>query len=91
MRTLSEAELVDEIDNRRPVEIGVTWRSGGGHVILIDGWRLGNQGLYFHVNDPLDWEAGVGPPIDSLVYHAALVDTYGIGDWVESWHHMARK
>lgn len=45
------AVVQGEIDNCRPVQIGVTQR-GGGHVAIIKGWFTAQMGEYLIVNDP---------------------------------------
>ena len=39
-----------EIDAKRPVGFYYTDRKGGGHAVVIDGYTVNNNKIYFHVN-----------------------------------------
>jgi Papain-like cysteine protease AvrRpt2 len=62
--------VVRELTLRRPVEVGLLWLGGGGHVVLIRGFTA--QGL-LAINDP--W-FGTG-----LCTYAHLFTAYGSGRW----------
>lgn len=62
--------LVREVRAQRPVEVGLLWAGGGGHVILVRGVTA--QGL-FAVNDP--WYG------QGVVTYMYLMTAYGQGRW----------
>jgi hypothetical protein len=66
--------IAQEINARRPVEVGYLWTGGGGHVALIRGYTA--QGL-LAVHDP--W-FGSG----TVTYPAVLL-AYGRGQWAFSF------
>ena len=69
--------LQDEINAKRPVEVGFTWNDGTGHQAIICGWDIDGTGPLLLVNDPR-WGSGA-------VYYANLVIAYGWGSWEHTW------
>jgi hypothetical protein len=88
---LDANDMVDELDEGRPVQVGLKWRGSGGHAIIVQGWRYSSQGIFFFVNDPLDWtdlpalENGRGQ-----IHYDELREAYGLGDWKWSWTKLAK-
>ena len=87
---ISEAALKRELDAERPVEVGFQWTNGGGHAVVVRGWREG-RGVqsYFYVIDPWNWAGdprevffaeGVGQ-----VSYKELRTAYGMGRWKWTW------
>lgn len=77
---LSPADVETELNDGRPVGVRIQWSDGGGHFILIDGYREFSSGaVQVHVSDPY-----YGP---SYVLHSDLVNDY-LGDGV--WTHTYR-
>lgn len=93
---VSEAALRRELDEGRPVEVGFSWDGGGGHAVVVYGWREGHGGTtYFYVNDPWNWAddprdeffaEGVGQ-----VSYEELRAAYGVGRWKWTWTGIRRK
>lgn len=87
---ISEAALKRELEASRPVEVGLRWNNGGGHAVVVRGWRAGRGGVaYFYVNDPWNWAGdpraeyfaeGVGQ-----VSYKELRTGYGMGRWAWTW------
>ena len=74
-RALSFDELRAEIDAGRPVCAAIAWRSGGGHAVLITGYRvLGSGSQHVHVEDPLN-------PASDLDFDEFSNAYYGEGTW----------
>jgi hypothetical protein len=77
-RPLTFDEVRQEIDADRPLCVRIEWPSGGGHAVVIRGYRvLASGALQVYVADPL--------------YPSSLVDFdeftfsyYGDGEWVET-------
>jgi hypothetical protein len=67
-----------EIRARRPVEIGVSWHGGGGHVILVVGIWWDPASVWVYVNDP-------GEAKTVSVTWARLRTAYGHGVWDATW------
>lgn len=62
---------------QRPVEVGLAWAGGGGHVAMVWGAGMGPQGPVLLVNDP---KYGQGS-----VYYVNLLRAYGLGSWQWTW------
>lgn len=59
--SLSQQTILDEIGADRPVEIGLTFHGGGGHVVIVAGFvDLGNGTVKYIVHDPASGEHLVG-------------------------------
>lgn len=70
---------------RRPIVAGIAWESGGGHLIVISGWRVVGVERFVKVNDPI-YKSG-----DILFEH--LESHYGPnnnGRWVHTWADLRR-
>jgi len=74
---VSFAMLQSEISGSRPVEVGLSWRTGGSHLVIVCGWRTTSVGQYVRVNDPSS-----GP--QSILY-TDLLAAYGVGQWTHTW------
>ena len=92
---ISEAALKRELDAGRPVEIGLSWSNGGGHAVVVRGWREGRGRTYFYVNDPWNW---AGDPRDEFfaegvgqVSYQELRTAYGMGRWKWTWTGISPK
>jgi len=75
---LTFEQVQREIDNNRPVCVGITWYSGGGHFVVVRGYRLlasGAQQLY--VADPEN-------PSNLVDFNEFTVAYYGEGTWTET-------
>jgi hypothetical protein len=85
-RALSFAEIQREIDNGRPIGVGIQWMSGGsggtpqttGHSVVVRGYRILSSGTcQVYVADPLNASGLVDFDEFTFAY-------YGEGKWVES-------
>jgi hypothetical protein len=77
---ISFNNIMDEINEGRPVAVSIIWetsdgRPHGGHLIIVKGWRILNNGQYIKVNDPLYGPGDIsysklrtyyGPPDDDV-------------------------
>jgi hypothetical protein len=76
--TLTFEQVRREIDHGRPVCADITWGSGGGHSVVIRGYRLLSTGAcQLEVADPLNPSAVV----DFVEFSKAY---YGDGEWTET-------
>jgi hypothetical protein len=81
-------ELMTELKNNHPVQLGLKWNGTGGHAIIVQGWKDSSQGLFFFVNDPWNWAAADVPEIvngKGRVHYDELRDAYGMGKWTWTW------
>lgn len=79
-------ELRAELDEGRPVELGLRWKGGGGHAIIVQGWKATSKGLFFLVNDPWDWtNLGLIVNGKGRVHYDELRRAYGMGKWKWTW------
>ena len=77
-RPLTFDEIRREIDRGRPVGVGITWDSGGGHFVVVRGYRLLRSGeRQVYVADPLNASGLVDIDEFTLAY-------YGDGAWTET-------
>ncbi len=77
-----------EISGGRPVEVGIAWKGGGGHVILITGWATTSDGRQvLRINDPLP----VGRGSQGGVTYQNMLTVNGYGSWQWSWVGIRRK
>lgn len=70
---------------RRPVVAGIRWQDGGGHLVVISGWRVTNSLRYLKVNDPY-YQSGD-------IRYEDFLDKYGPnnnGRWVHTWADLRR-
>lgn len=77
--TVSFGGLQFEIDQGRPVEAGLAWTGGGGHVVIVRGWYDDGK---IHVNDP--WYGHGAIP------YSDLVNAYGQGTWFGTFTDLRR-
>jgi hypothetical protein len=78
-----EADLVAEINNNAPVEIGYRGSGFGlgnvGHVVIVYGWQRDNSGgISFFIHDPLTQSQTVRP-------FFALAGGINSGQWDATW------
>jgi hypothetical protein len=71
-------ELQREIDAGRPVCAGITWASGGGHFVVLRGYRVLSSGArQVYVADPLN-------PSALVDFDEFTSSYYGDGSWTET-------
>jgi len=88
---LKEEELLAELKAGRPVQVGFKWEGGGGHVVIIRGWRRTSNGGFFLVNDPWNWTADEVPDLikgQGRVRYDELRQAYGMGKWRWTWSRL---
>lgn len=70
----------------RPVVAGIKWQGGGGHVVVISGWRKTSETLrYVKVNDPFYTSGDIR--------YEDLAEKYGPnnnGKWLYTWADFRR-
>jgi len=71
-----------EIAANRPVEIGVAWTAGSGHVMLIAGTDNSKGVEYVDLKDP--WPTRKGGK-SGLVLYSELLTAFGRGKWKWTW------
>lgn len=64
---LSWTQIKNEIDHNRPISYAWNWDGGGGHVMVLTGYKTVNGVNYVSINDP--WEPNEGDQYD-LTYAA---------------------
>ncbi|HWF07380.1 MAG TPA: papain-like cysteine protease family protein [Bryobacteraceae bacterium] len=76
---LAFAAVEAELNAGRPIGVRIQWSDGGGHFILIDGFRVFSSGAQqVHVADPF-----YGP---CYMLHSALVNNYlNDGVWTHTY------
>jgi hypothetical protein len=72
---VSFAGLQGAINANQPVEVGFSWTTGGGHVVLVVGWN--DQNSLVAVSDPWHGQA--------WMTYAQMAAAYGAGQWVQTW------
>jgi hypothetical protein len=86
---ITEAALKRELDEGRPVEVGMRWASGGGHAVVVRGWRAARGGAFYYVNDPWNWADGARAKLFDegvgQVSYRELRTAYGMGRWRWTW------
>lgn len=80
---LSFGDIQAEINANRPIEVGLSWNQGGGHLAIISGWEQDTSGEWVRVNDPDPTSSGPG-----VIRYTSLLQAYGYGNWVESWTNL---
>lgn len=69
----------------RPIVAGIEWSGGGGHLIVISGWRDDGSTKYLKVNDPFyDFDE---VPIEDLMLKYGPNNS---GRWVHTWADFRR-
>lgn len=78
--------IQEEIRDKRPVEVGLTFTLSGprGHVVIVRGWDEDATGRYVFVNDPND-KRGQG-----RILFSELQNAYGDGEWDATWTKLGR-
>ena len=76
---VSYSILSSEINNNRPSEVAFFWNVGGGHVVVVSGWKP-NQRLT--VLDP--WYGY------NNISYSSLQSAYGSGSWRVTWTGFGR-
>lgn len=75
-----------ELNAGRPIELGFSYSSTTGHVIIAFGWgKTKSSEVYFLVNDP-DYPSGT----KSVIYCSALLDRSIKGSWDATWLGLGR-
>jgi hypothetical protein len=69
--------LDSETVSSRPVEVGLAWNGGGGHLVLVIQTAIVNYQQVVLVNDP---DYGTGG-----ILYSDLLTANGMGAWVSSW------
>jgi hypothetical protein len=69
--------LISEVAAGRPVQVGLGWMGGGGHVALVRGTGVAASGQFVIVNDP---KYGSGS-----VLYVNLLSAYNLGSWQYTW------
>jgi hypothetical protein len=85
---VGQNKLVDELNQQRPVELGLKWQGSGGHAIIVHGWKNSSNGMFFLVNDPLNWGDEEVPELvngKGKVLYDELREAYGMGKWRWTW------
>lgn len=77
--TISFGAIQFEIDQNRPLEPGLAWTGGGGHVVIVRGYYDDGK---VHVNDP--WYG------QGAITYADLVNAYGLGTWFWTFTDLRR-
>jgi hypothetical protein len=76
--TLTFEAVCREIDRHRPICVGITWRSGGGHFVVVRGYRLLTSGArQVYVADPLN-------PSSLVDFDEFTFAYWGDGEWTET-------
>jgi hypothetical protein len=85
---LNFVDLKTEIDEMRPVEVGLSWYEGGGHAMIVKGYGEidGKESVW--INDPLGATTKFGSSVkggEGEILFQDLVEAYGHGVWACSW------
>ncbi|HBB94604.1 MAG TPA: hypothetical protein DC054_04380 [Blastocatellia bacterium] len=96
---LTMVGIKQQIKDGKPIEVGITWGSGGGHAMLIKGWAATNPETLV-IDDPLresslgddpflETPLGVEADGSGRTTHADLKDALGRGQWTRTWFNLA--
>lgn len=77
------ADVLVSITAQKPVECGLSWRGGGGHVILVAGAKVGSSGNQVYVIDPDGAHVG-------WFDYTYVTTAYGLGVWDATWTTLSR-
>jgi hypothetical protein len=83
--------LVNEINQGRPIQIGLKWNGQGGHALVVRGWRNTPKGPFFTVCDPWYWNDEDVPAVVNGIGHVhydELRQAYGLGRWKWTWTNL---
>jgi len=70
--------LKSEIDKDRPLCVRVAWNTGGGHFLVILGWKSKNNVTYFEIDDPIHGR--------QTIKQSKFTNNYkGSGSWSHSY------
>jgi Papain-like cysteine protease AvrRpt2 len=69
----------------RPVVAGIRWAGGGGHLVVVSGWRIADSLRFVKVNDPFYTSGDIR--YEDLVQHYGPNDT---GVWAHTWTDLKR-
>jgi hypothetical protein len=76
--TLTFAQVQREIDRGRPVCAGITWKSGGGHFVVVRGYRALASGAHqLYIADPDN-------PSNLVDYDEFTMAYFGEGTWTST-------
>lgn len=70
---------------RGPVVAGIEWQGGGGHLVVISGWRIADSLRYVKVNDPYYTSGDIR--YEDLEWRYGPNDN---GRWVHTWADFRR-
>jgi hypothetical protein len=90
---ISFNSIMDEINEGRPVAVGIMWltsdgRRRGGHLIIVKGWRIFNNGQYIKVNDPFYGPGDISYSKLRTYYGPPDDDVDGV--WKHTWTDIQR-
>jgi hypothetical protein len=82
-------KLKTEINEKRPVEVGLSWHGGrGGHAMIVKGYgQIGGRDSVW-INDPLGASTKFGSDLkggEGQILFKDLMEANGYGAWVCSW------
>ena len=78
-RALSFEETTRELDEDRPVCVRIGWFDGGGHFVVLSGYRESGGGiLQVQVSDP--WY-----PNSTVEYDEFRTNYYELGQWTDTY------
>lgn len=75
-------KIEEEIAAGRPVEAGIAWNAGSGHVMLISGTDNSSGKQYVQLKDP--WPTSKNGKTGTVLYDDLLV-AFGRGKWKWTW------
>jgi hypothetical protein len=86
-REVSFDDIVKQIGGNppRPMVAGIRWERGGGHLVVISGWRIADSRQFVKVNDPIYTSGDI--------QYEDLVQRYGPNDsgkWEHTWTDLRR-
>jgi Papain-like cysteine protease AvrRpt2 len=71
---VTPTDVDSQVNNGRPLEVGIAWSGGGGHAVVIDGYQGTGTGELLSIRDP-----AYG---DSWVSYSTFKSSYqGSGSW----------
>lgn len=77
-RSLSFEEIMNQIDQGMPIGVRIGWFGGGGHFVVIRGYRNPTGAELLSIADP--WF------VDSIQYCDVFTSSYlGRGEWTDTF------
>jgi len=80
-------DIKAEIAEGRPVEVGILWKAGGGHAVLIRGWSATSPETLL-IADPLRDSPIASVVPAGLATHDELFAAFGHGLWRYTWSRL---